>query len=288
MTNLPKTERAMRVLESNGLMPYDLEEKLLMINFKANEYSYWGHKYAEGEENYQNTVVAMQFKYRHIENPFWIVLFKGAQYRDSDVAFAAAFWKLPDLSDAVYETQGVSKDDNTKGADIVREIAQKFQYLWFEQKSVDEEPVIWNDPDMLSWLANEFLNILNIQINISVPEKKVNETHVIMLEDALHRAKESLAKQSKHIGVGQFKELLEKADAITIDGGPLLTNFKCDEDMLIDTQWSEDDLLFECHYNIEDVKSIRYNPNTKQYELSINGGETCKFELFNLSKVEAA
>jgi len=288
MTNLPKTERAMGVLESNGLVPNGLPDGLRMIGFKANEYSYWGYKYAEGEENYQNTVVAMQFRYQYVENPFWIVLFKGAQYKDSDVAFAAAFWKLPDLSDAVYETQGVSKDDNIKGANVVRKIAQKFQYLWFEQESKDVEPVIWNDPDMLSWLANEFLNILNIQINISVPEDKVNETHVIMLEDALRRAKKSLAKQSKYVGVEQFKELLEKADAITIDGGPLLTNFECDEDMIIDTQWSEDDLLFECRYSIDDVKHIRYNPNNKQYELSIDGGETCKFELFNLNKVEAA
>jgi len=288
MTKATKLERVMNILESNGLIPNGLPDGLRMVDFKANEYNYWGHKFSEGEENYQNAVVAMQFKYRYVENPFWIVLFKGAQYRDSDVAFAAAFWKLPDLSDAVYETQGVAKDDNTKGTNAVRDVAQKFQYLWFEQESEDEEPVIWNDSNMLSCLANEFLNILNIQVNISVPEDKVNETHVIMLEDALRRAKESLLKQSKYVGVGQFKELLEKADAITIDNGPLLTNFECDEEMLIDTQWNEDDLLFECRYSIDDIKHIRYNPIDKKYELSIDGGETCKFELFNLNKVEAA
>lgn len=54
-----------------------------------------------------------------------------------------------------------------------------------------------------------------------------------------------------------FKNLLDQADAISIDDSPMLTNWKLgDDESLIDTKWNEDDLEYDCV--VEDISKIKF------------------------------
>jgi len=54
-----------------------------------------------------------------------------------------------------------------------------------------------------------------------------------------------------------FKNLLDQADAISIDDSPMLTNWKLGNDeSLIDTKWNEDDLEYDCV--VEDISKIKF------------------------------
>ncbi len=54
-----------------------------------------------------------------------------------------------------------------------------------------------------------------------------------------------------------FKNLLNQADAISIDDSPMLTNWELgDDESLIDTKWNEDDLEYDCV--VEDISKIKF------------------------------
>ena len=54
-----------------------------------------------------------------------------------------------------------------------------------------------------------------------------------------------------------FKNLLDQADAISIDDSPMLTNWELgNNESLIDTKWNEDDLEYDCV--IEDISKIKF------------------------------
>jgi len=185
-------EKAKSILNENSLLPngIDFETRLKLVDFQASNYEYWSHKYTDGTEHYDNSVVSLKFEHSIVEKPFWIVLFKGAQAKINDVCLSAAFWELPNLEDAIYEEKAILGTSNEDGVETILNLVEKFNYLWFKNDEASEdEPIIWNDSDMLSWLADEFENILNIRISLSVPHSQIKEYHIQDLEKALSDAK---------------------------------------------------------------------------------------------------
>jgi len=203
-----QSNKAISILNENHFLPNGIEmnTRLKLIDIASNNSKYWGYKYADDGEHYDNSVVAFKFEHSMVEKPFWIVLFKGAQAKVSSVNETSAFWKLPVLDDAIYTEDGITLNDTSDGVETVMSIAEKFNYLWFEEdEASEEEPLIWNDSDLLYWLANEFENILNIKINLSVPHKQIKEHHIQELEKALADAKVALLNNHRSESISATK-----------------------------------------------------------------------------------
>ncbi|MFA6195289.1 MAG: hypothetical protein WC656_01440 [Sulfurimonas sp.] len=183
----------------NGYLPnsIDMYTRLNIIDAKASNYQYWGHKNTDGNENYQNSAVAIKFAHSMVKKSFWIVLFSGAQYRHADIQFVGAYWELPQLDDAIYAENGVKGIDKQDGVETILDIVTKFDYLWFTEDEASEyEPITHDNSNAVEDLAIRILNILNLNISLSVPLESINETHIEKLENALEVAKRALGKKA--------------------------------------------------------------------------------------------
>ena len=56
--------------------------------------------------------------------------------------------------------------------------------------------------------------------------------------------------------VENFKRDIEKADAVRVDGGPLLDNWTSDEEELLVANWWEDDLEYTCEIVADAIISL--------------------------------
>jgi len=167
-----------------------------------------------------------------VEKPFWIVLFNGAQAKVSSEMIASAFWKLPDLDDAVYAEQGITFNDASDGVETIMSIVEKFNYLWFAKDDAsEEEPLIWGDFDLLNWLADEFENILNIRIKLSVPPEQIKEHHIKDLEKALADAKVALLNNHKSESISANNTINNTNTKITKENINKYYEFMSDEDI---------------------------------------------------------
>jgi len=190
MTTNTQIEKAKEILNINNFLPkgIDIGTRLKLVDFRASNYEYWGNKYAEASEHYDNSVVALKFEHSMVEKPFWIILFKGAQRIVSDVNFVTAFWELPEIEESIYKNDGISITSTKHGVETILNIVEKFNYLWIDDESGKTESILHADLDMLSWLANELENILNVKISLNIPLKQIKEHHIIEIEKALSDA----------------------------------------------------------------------------------------------------
>lgn len=201
-------------LNINNYLPsgIDMDTRLTLTDAKAANYQYWGHKYAEGNENYQNVAVALQFNHSMVEKSFWIVFFKGAQYRESDAQFVQAYWTLPTINDAIYQDRGIEEMDHGDGVETILDIVAKFDRLWFSGDDVDESQyvIIEDNCEALSEMAEVILEELNLVVNISVPLEFVQPHHIDEIKLALAKAKESYRMQK---GKEIIKSILDDDNA---------------------------------------------------------------------------
>ena len=226
--------KAISILNENNFLPNGIEmnTRLKLIDIASNNFKYRGYEYADYGRNYDNSVVAFRFEHAMVEKPFWIVLFNGAQAKVSSEMIASAFWKLPDLDDAVYAEQGITFNDASDGVETIMSIVEKFNYLWFAKDDAsEEEPLIWGDFDLLNWLADEFENILNIRIKLSVPPEQIKEHHIKDLEKALADAKVALLNNHKSESISANNTINNTNTKITKENINKYYEFMSDEDI---------------------------------------------------------
>lgn len=173
----------------------DMGTRCKVFDVKASEYQYWGNKYAESNENYENAAVAIKMKHSMVEKSFWIVLFSGAQCRDTNVQFVSAYWDFPDISDALYQEDCITRDDLGDGVDTILDIVEKFDYLWFtEDEASENEPLVYDDGNAVGTLAYEIIKDQNLQISINKPFEMVTQDDVREIERTLTIARSVLSK----------------------------------------------------------------------------------------------
>jgi hypothetical protein len=205
-----------------GYLPEGLDSDIQIVDAKANIYQYWNYKY-NPNASYDNVVVALQVKHRAVKELFWIVLFKGAQYRDDDVQFVEAYKEFSNFHDAVYSEGGISFKDSLEEEEIVaiKEVERQFDNLWFKESEDSEEelPLIMEDSCALEDFANIIISKTNLIVNIQVPFEEIDESHVLKLEKALAIARqyhksdaEIMAEQTE---VKVLTQIVEAATELT-------------------------------------------------------------------------
>ena len=82
-----------------------------------------------------------------------------------------------------------------------------------------------------------------------------------------------------------FKNLLDQADAISIDDSPILTNWELgNDDTLIDTKWWEDELFYESTIYEVEIKNIAFK-NDNFYISEFNTNKVSKVKLFSIKTI---
>lgn len=202
---------AIQELNSRGFIPgIELSLRTKIIDVQATNYDYHGYKYAESE-NYYNSALALKLTNCMVEKPFWVILFKGAQYRDPDAQFVAAFENLPNLEDAIYAENGLNQNSkDIDGLETILNIVEKFDYLWFtEDEASDEDPLIWQDADALSDAVDDVLKFKNFIYSINKPKQDITVADLEQITDLLSEMKSI-------IGVIEDKECEECSQCKTI------------------------------------------------------------------------
>jgi len=199
MTTTYQTTQALEKLNKNSLLPngIDLNTRLTLVGFNAKNYQYWGHKYSESNESHSNSVVALKFKHVMVEKEFWVVLYSGAQQKKREITFAAAYWTLPQVDEAMYLEHGIKSTDNEDGIETILNIVEKFDYLYFtEDEASEHEPLLNSDSALLEWVVEELETITHISLDVSVDINQITSSDVKRMKVLLEQAEDALLRKT--------------------------------------------------------------------------------------------
>ena len=195
-TNKNKIE----LLEKYDFIPSGLNLPLdiKILDARGTCYEYYGYKYAESNEMYENCAVSIQFKHSQAENPFWITIFEGATYRESNTSCIIS--TLEPTIDENYTVPGgtiYNHECITKNEGIIDGIESLNNLLFaFKCKLItgDEsglyckhEPVLDDDPDAIRDLAEELKSLSFVHFNYSIPIENANPDLIKEMQEKLQK-----------------------------------------------------------------------------------------------------
>ncbi|AXH16351.1 hypothetical protein CP985_11810 [Malaciobacter mytili LMG 24559] len=158
------------VLEQNGFIPFGLNMPISMVieDIRACNYNYYGNKYASSNELFENSALSIKFKHNQVENPFWITIFKGANYREKETLFVAAtFNEIIDENNnfcnsenTFYAKDCISKSNELfEGIESIKEVLAAFETTLFSG-SEDSTPIFEDNSDALYDVIEELRSLL--------------------------------------------------------------------------------------------------------------------------------
>lgn len=174
-----------RIIPSGLNIPFDMK----IIDVRTSEYLYHGNKYAENYECYTNYLLSIKIEHSQVEKSFWITIFEGATYRETDSrCIVASFDEIIDLNSnntleegTLYDSDCITKDDeNFDGIESIKEILSAFKYRLYE---VDESGLYNNwenihiSHDNANFLRDCIYTIIDFSfenINIKISKENPN------------------------------------------------------------------------------------------------------------------
>ncbi|MDD3054814.1 MAG: hypothetical protein PHE16_02935 [Aliarcobacter sp.] len=180
----------LNILEKFGIIPSGLNIPIDMkiIDVRASEYLYYG-KNAENYECFTNYLLSIKIEHSQVEKSFWITIFEGATYRETDSrCIVASFDEIIDLNSnntleegTLYDSDCITKDDeNFDGIESIKEILSAFKYRLYE---VDESGLYNNGEnipishDNANFLRDCIYTIIDFSfenINIKISKENPN------------------------------------------------------------------------------------------------------------------
>lgn len=170
-------------LDNGGFIPTGLgfPAQLKIEDVRSLKYQYYGHKYADSGESYENLILSIKVNHYRMENPFWITVFQGATYREENEKYIIATLdevldKEHDLTlseDTIYKDDCITFDDENEieNIEIIKEVKLAFDCRIIE----GDESGLYADcnPVMDSYSAfgeiiDEIYNLSFIRINAKI------------------------------------------------------------------------------------------------------------------------
>ncbi len=143
-----------------------------ILDIKQGQYEYCSDKM---NGCFDNSVVAIQMKHKFIKEPFWITLFAGAQRKESNITFVAAYSdNKTDYNYPLYEIDAIEPEELEEGSESLQEIIDAFDYMYFteDDAKLDIEPLFYSDPMVVSDIADKILEESNVVIYHTVLSRK--------------------------------------------------------------------------------------------------------------------
>lgn len=183
------------------------------MDVDALEVSYYGYKYAEGEEHYDNAILSIQFKHKWIDKPFWINIFKGAQARTRDAFVVAASWDKVISYDrcsigsngALYENECIIPEELEDGSESLAEMITAFHDHFFE----DDDCLMSEDAGILSYIADRVHHAKFFSVDFKMNAEAPTFDNIMFLRDKTYEA-ESIYRH--YYGKALLQEILAYDD----------------------------------------------------------------------------
>lgn len=180
MNNL---QQKIEKLDNGGFIPTGLgfPTQLKIKDVRSLKYQYYGHKYADSSESYENLILSIKVKHYRMENPFWITVFQGATYREENEKYIIATLdevldKEHDLTlseDTIYKDDCITSDDENEieNIEIIKEVKLAFDCRIISGDDsglyTDCEPIT-DSYSALSEIIDEIYDLSFIRINAKI------------------------------------------------------------------------------------------------------------------------
>lgn len=133
---MTKLNEKIDLLEELGFIPFGLNIPIDMeiVDVRATRYDYFGYKFAENEA-YDNRALSIQIKHSKVDNPFWITVFEGATYRETNTRCIIATleptinsnFELDMADDTIYSTDSVTIDKTIDSIETIKNLLFAFK-----------------------------------------------------------------------------------------------------------------------------------------------------------------
>lgn len=126
-----------KIEKLGGFIPTGLgfPTQLKIEDVRSLRYQYYGNKYADYNESFENLVLSIKIKHYRMETPFWITVFQGATYREKQDKYIIATidevlnekHQLTLSEDTIYEYNCITSDKNAiEHLETIKEIKFAF------------------------------------------------------------------------------------------------------------------------------------------------------------------
>lgn len=131
-------ENKIKILNYASFIPngLDIPIEMKIIDVRATSYQYYGNKYAEPHESYENNALSVKIRHSKVEKEFWITIFQGATYREEDTRCIIATYEptinenfnLESDENTLYGTDCITKNkDISDGLESINELLFAFK-----------------------------------------------------------------------------------------------------------------------------------------------------------------
>ncbi|MDX9814799.1 MAG: hypothetical protein RBS91_09095 [Sulfurimonadaceae bacterium] len=174
-------------LDNGGFIPTGLgfPTQLKIEDVRSLKYQYYGHKYTDSSESYENLILSIKLKHCRMENPFWITVFQGATNREENEKYIIATLdevldKEHDLTlseDTIYKDDCITFDDENEieNIEIIKEVKLAFDCRIISGDDsglyTDCEPIT-DSYSALSEIIDEIYDLSFIRINAKISRDK--------------------------------------------------------------------------------------------------------------------
>lgn len=181
-----KNKIRIEVLENAMLIPSGLNIPIDMKieDVRFQNYKYYRNKHAEPETSIENSCISIKINHSKVENPFWITIFDGGNYREYNSQCVIATF-VPTINekncldidgDTICDTDCITKsDEDFDGIETIKELLFAFKCKVFDG---DDAELYAKDGAAIehnSMVITETIDKLNSLCFITINEKLSND-----------------------------------------------------------------------------------------------------------------
>lgn len=172
-----RVDKKIEILKKNKLIPLDLisSEIYKIVNIEAVNFDFSNYKYSESDETFQNTIISIEIKNTNINKSFFINIFEGTTYWDTNVQ-NVTLSETPVIINGEENVEYIeSDDDNIESFD---EVLFSFKdTLFIGNLQEDKKAVLKDNFGVLELVASSIVNvdflIIDEKISSNNPDWKI-------------------------------------------------------------------------------------------------------------------
>lgn len=196
-------ENKIKTLNDASFIPNGLNIPIEMkiVDIRATSYFYWGNKYAEANESFENNALSIKINHSKVDKDFWITIFKGATYRDEDTQCIIATFEptidenfnLLSSENTHYEVDCISKsEDIFDGLESINEVLFAFKCRLFDgddaQLYTSDGATFDKNSNVLKDVVDEIIDLSFVLIDEKISKEEPNSKQLKEINNILFSA----------------------------------------------------------------------------------------------------
>ena len=195
-------DKKINTITEAGFIPNGLNMPIEMSiqDVRATRYEYFGNKYAESNELFENIAIAIKIQHSKVDYPFWITIFEGATCRRKNTTCIIAT-KTPTIDEnynihtennTIYKIDCITESDENEGLESIKEVLFAFTC---RLKDGDESGLYTNgevptfeDGNIFGETVDTLISLSFIEINTRLSKENPNPINIKEIQNHLFEA----------------------------------------------------------------------------------------------------